>query len=158
MIFTKTETPSRDALSCDQCEYADQIIASAIEAGSTASPSPSAPYASEHDLATNRPKETVNGATTTTVSTTPPTRSAAPSPIACWTFSRVSSWCWRPRPTVMGTGHAGCTPRMQCRSVDLSVQDGLGSVHQDRRNEKLVTALIDCYRDCEDRTEADDGQ
>jgi hypothetical protein len=32
------------------------------------------------------------------------------------------------------------------------------NVRQDRRNEKLVNALIECFRDCEDRIDPDDGQ
>jgi hypothetical protein len=32
------------------------------------------------------------------------------------------------------------------------------NVRQDRRVEKLVNALIDCFKDCEDRIDPDDSQ
>ena len=32
------------------------------------------------------------------------------------------------------------------------------NIRQDRRNEKLVYAPIDCFRDCEDRIDPDDDQ
>jgi hypothetical protein len=32
------------------------------------------------------------------------------------------------------------------------------NVQQDRRVERLVNALIDCFKDCEERIDPDDGQ
>jgi hypothetical protein len=32
------------------------------------------------------------------------------------------------------------------------------NIRQDRRNEKLVNALIDCFKECEDRIDPDGGQ